>query len=494
MTTSTARAQRAIGPFSAGAAVAVGLSIAVGLALAVDLRIGVALAFAVVGVPLALLDPPLIIALWAALTVFSRYPGAGLAMSATALLVLGAWLARARTERGRMREALRTHRRLLIILALLLSWLTVSVAWTQDVTTVGGELSVWYINAAALVVLLTSLRTQRDVHVVVAAVVLAVSASVALGLAGVELSPASSSAPETATSSQGRLQGVAGDPNFMAAFIVPSVVLALVLLRTAVSRARGFLVPLIALLMVGLAATESRGGMLAALATLPVALVVMRGRRAAVMGTGLTVLLIGAVWIAATPAALERLQAIRDDRGNGREALWVVAWRMSADHPVTGVGLDNFVVRSREYVRRPGRLEYVDLVVERPHVVHNTYLQMLAETGVVGLGLFVLLAWTALTSAGRAARRFEQDGRRALGLLARGVLAADVGLGVAATFISAQLTATVWLLLALGPILLGLACAARAAPHSSAATSARPPVGGGRRPFVRTAPADGTPA
>jgi O-antigen ligase len=470
MTSAAAAAQRASRPISTGALAAAAFGIAVGLALAVDLRVGLALAFAAVGVPLALLDLPVIIALWAALAVFSRHPGFGTIMSATALLVLGGWLVRARSNRSHLREALAPHRVLLTIVGLLLVWLTVSVAWTEDTRTVRGELIYWYVNAAALVVLVTSLRTARDLRLVVAAVVVAVSAAVALGLAGVQLGPPS--APDAGPSSEGRLQGVAGDPNFMAAFIVPSVVLGLVLLGTARSRARVVLPPLVGLLVVGLVATQSRGGMMSSVAMLLVALAVMRGRRGAVLGAATVVLLIGAFWVAANPTALDRFQSLGEDRGNGRADLWLVARRMSADHPITGVGLDNFVVRSREYVRRPGRLDFVDLVVERPHVVHNTYLQMLAETGFVGLGLFLAFALTAVASAARAARRFDRSGRRSLALLARGVLVGNIGLLIAATFISAQVTATVWLLLALGPVLLSLACAGRT-PASAAARPVR---------------------
>jgi len=113
-------------------------------------------------------------------------------------------------------------------------------------------------------------------------------------------------------------------------------------------------------------------------------------------------------------------------------------------------------------------LRYVDLVVDRPHVVHNTYLEMLAESGVVGLGLTLALAAIAVSSALRAARRFERAGERGLAVLARGVVAADAGLLTAAVFISAQATATVWVLLALGPMLLGVAVVLSSAPGARA--------------------------
>jgi O-antigen ligase len=445
------RRLRRAAPGLTGGVFAVALGVAVGVGLAVDIRIGMALALAVLVVPIALVDPPLIVALWAALAVFSRYPGFGLALTATGFTALGAWLARARADRGALRRALRPHGRLLAVAALLLAWLTLSQAWAADSARAGTGVIAWYVNALAGLAMLTLLRTPRDVEVVIAALIGAVAASALLGLGGLDLG-----APTTA---EGRLVGASGDPNFMAAFIVAALALAATLLGASRSAWRVALPAVIAVLVVGLAATESRGGLLAAFAGLLAALLVMRGRRVAVVAVASLVLLAGGVWVSANPGVIERVQSAESDRGNGREDLWIAARRMGAEHPLTGVGLDNFTLRSPEYVREPGALSYVELVVERPHETHNTYLQLFAETGLIGLGLFTALVFTALASAARAARAFERAGRRDLALLARGVLVANLALLAAATFISAQSTAVVWVVLALGPVLLGVACA-----------------------------------
>jgi O-antigen ligase len=469
----TAAAARARLPVSLATTYLVGsgLAVAVGVGVAVDLRLGVALAFAALTVPLALVDLPAVIALWVALTVFSRQPGFGLAISAAGLVALCGWLAQLRADPAAVRSTLRPHARLLTLFAALLVWLTLTLLWAQDSGAALSGLVYWYANGAAIVVLVTAIRTPRDLRLVVVAVVGAVVAAVVLALAGIDPGGAQAAA-DAGPTYEGRLQGVFGDPNFMAAFILPTVVLLAALGNMVPVQVRVLLLPTVVVLVIGFAGTVSRGGMVGALAAFVTAVVVMRGRRAAVLGAAALAALVLAVWLAGNPAAMERLQST-EDRGSGREDIWLVARRVSGDHPVGGIGLDNFTVRSREYVRRPGTLEYVELIVDRPHVVHNTYLQMLAETGIVGLGLFLAILATAVGSAIRAARVFHHAGERALARISRGVIVADVGLLAAAVFISLQDTATFWVVLFLGPVLLGLAHGRSRGPAGSGLRHAR---------------------
>jgi len=439
---------------AAAAAAAASAGVAVGVAVTVDLSVGVALALAAVAVPIALIDVPLAAAAWVGLGLLSGLAPFGLATTATGLLLFGAWLARLPAERARVAAALRLHRRLLILGGLLLLWLALSLAWAQDPGVAALELGRWCVAAVALVVLLTSVRTERDVRLVVVALIAGTLLSVLIGLAAGGLGAADTS--DTATSTEGRLQGGVDDPNFLAAYIVAVTVLA-VAVRPLLPRIGRMLMPgVIIVLVIGLGATQSRGGMLAAIAALVAAVVLMRGRRLAVLATVVLLAGVGLAYFVATPTAASRLTS-GADRGNGREDLWRVAGRMAADHPLTGVGLDNFRVRSGEYVRQPGLLKFVDLIAERPHQVHNTYLQLLAENGVVGLALFVAFVSAVLSSARLAARRFEAAGAAALAQFSRAVLVADVGLLVAAAFLPLGSRPTLWILLSLGPLLLGVA-------------------------------------
>jgi O-antigen ligase len=147
---------------------------------------------------------------------------------------------------------------------------------------------------------------------------------------------------------------------------------------------------------------------------------------------------------------------------------------MSSEHPLTGVGLGNFEVRAPDYVRRPGALPYVGAVIEKPHATHNTFLQALAETGAIGLGLLTAFVLVTLRSLLHAARRFAGLGHHTLAQLSRALLIGNIGLLTAAIFLSIGADRTVWLLLGLGPVLLAIAC------RADRAASWPTPADGGR--------------
>jgi O-antigen ligase len=213
--------------------------------------------------------------------------------------------------------------------------------------------------------------------------------------------------------------------------------------------------------MAGVAASESRGGIIALVVTLFVAVVVFRRRRAYVVLLLLITLGVGGSWFASSPAAWQRVTTF-NDQGSGRSDIWRVALRVGEAHPVTGAGLANFSVVSKDYVRRPGSLKSLALVVDRPHVAHNLYLETWSDTGFVGLALLMLFMGGCLLAAWRAGMRFERAGNPDLEALSRAVFVGGVAFMIAAIFISAGEDKRLWILLALGPAL--QAVALRAAP------------------------------
>jgi hypothetical protein len=134
-----------------------------------------------------------------------------------------------------------------------------------------------------------------------------------------------------------------------------------------------------------------------------------------------SVLLALAVAAPATPLILKRLQTDYSDSVRFRVELNRVAGLIIRDHPVKGVGLNNFTVISPDYI--PEEQFYIRSLEGLVPAVHNLYLLVAAELGLAGLGAF-LLFW--LGSFGRALRR-----PRELPVLARATVA-----GLACGFLS----------------------------------------------------------
>jgi O-antigen ligase len=432
---------------------------AAGTAVVVDLRVAALLAIGAVAVPLALVDLPLAVAAWVALGPITQLGSAGIGATGLGALVLVVWASLVCA--GTIRLEFGVNRTTLLLAGAFVAWLALSAAWAPDTAELVTKLWPWVVVLVMLMVLLTTVRTARDVRLIAGAVIVGTVVSVIAGFAGGGLGSADVT---SATATEGRLQGGAADPNFLAAFIVPAAALlpgvAAALPRRS-SLARAMLVLAFAVLIAGLAASQSRGGVVAAVAAFAAALLIMRGRRVMVLLAMVAVGGLALSFFAVEPSALERITSATD-RGNGREDLWVVAGRMASDHPLVGVGLGNFTVLAPDYVRRPGALAFVDLVADRPHETHNEYLQRLAENGIIGVALFAALAGSAVLAAVRAARRLQRIGEYSLAWMARCVVVADAGLLAAAIFLSVGPTPTLWVFLALGPVLLAMANGRRA--------------------------------
>jgi len=151
----------------------------------------------------------------------------------------------------------------------------------------------------------------------------------------------------------------------------------------------------------------------------------------------------------------------------GRIDLWNSAIDLSLENPVTGVGVDCFSFanwRSRVLAGDSYR---------RYHAVHNSFLQIAAEVGLIGFFVFLLLHWrTARTflriaGASRAAPATEDIQMRALaGLMFLGF----VGLVVSGFFISQGYSVFCTLYFGLGAAMARIRGAARPDAASTAAT------------------------
>jgi O-antigen ligase len=422
------------------AVASVAAAVLIGALLALKPVAGAALIGALLFAYVVMVDVSLGVALW----IPALFVRPGVVTSLMGLGIAAAWLGSLVRLRPPLRQLLPGQRILVGSVALFLMWLALSVLWARDPHVGWDVLRTWMTACAAMIVVASTITTPGRVRLVLAAFVLGAVVSVGIGVAQHQAA--------------GRFGGAEGNPNDLAAQLLPVIVLSLALIA---DRRRGFERALLggaaAVLTIGLVATQSRGGALAAVAVVLAAIILYRRQLRRVLLALALVATVAGIWFAASPSAFHRVTSFGSG-GTGRTTLWEVAWRIAADHAPVGVGLDNFRVVSQDYVRRPGMLRYVSQI-ESPHVVHDTYLQLLAETGVPGLGLFLTAVIAALAAAHRAARQFARAGRHDLAGLARAVLLATVGILAAQLFQSNGYDMFLWILLGLGPALLAVSVA-----------------------------------
>ena len=161
------------------------------------------------------------------------------------------------------------------------------------------------------------------------------------------------------------------------------------------------------------------------------------------------------VFVLTAPAARLNVTSFGGQETTGRSDLWGLAAEMAGHHPIQGIGLDNFAVRSPAYLDGATDVERVDLVLDGTQV-HNTYLNVLAELGAVGLLLFLGVVGGALALAVGSFRTIAASGTRQDELLARGVVVGAIGMLAAYVFFSAQFEKQFWIVLGMLIALPGL--------------------------------------
>jgi O-antigen ligase len=197
-----------------------------------------------------------------------------------------------------------------------------------------------------------------------------------------------------------RLVGTFKDPNLFSSYLVISFC---VVLMSRIVHPSTWKAPAALVILAGIVLTGSRAVIPAVLAGLVFAVLTTRGARVArrqllpigVVGT----VLVGASFLVWNP--IERLESVSriltseyTVSSDGRIQLWFVAWRMWQEHPVLGVGIGQYRAVADQYVF--GGVS---------NIPHNTYLSFLAETGVVGLVVFLSLPLAILVRVVRSRRR-----------------------------------------------------------------------------------------
>lgn len=290
-------------------------ALVLGVLLAKEATLGLALLVGLLYAPVVLLDITLGVALWVPLLFLERVPALSRGPAAVSIMVGLAWLATLPSRRRTVATTLRRHAGLIFLVLLLLAWATSSIIWSVDPGATASTAAFWWIAAAGFVVVATSVTERRHLIMICGAFVVGALLSVAVGLVPGAFGVSSD---VEGTSEAGRLAGSYGDPNFLAAGLVPAMALVGGLAAVTERRRRRELLLATALfLAIGLLATGSRGGVLAAAVAGVAALLVARGRRLSILALVATVIAVGGVWFAATSSS--NLDRIRDfGTGTGR--------------------------------------------------------------------------------------------------------------------------------------------------------------------------------
>jgi putative inorganic carbon (HCO3(-)) transporter len=205
-----------------------------------------------------------------------------------------------------------------------------------------------------------------------------------------------------------------------------------------------------AVIVLALFGTLSRGALVGVAAVVLWAVATRRTRIGGVVAG--TIVVAGTLLLAFTlwrPLIDERLAAksvVAQANVDSREAYWSAAARMAADHPILGVGPGRFGEEASNYVLND------PINIDKP-VVHNSYLEVLAEGGVPTLIAFIALIFGSWRLLARARVRFrERDDRDGLRIVAATQASLVVAI-VSANFLSVQITIPLWLLAGIAAVL-----------------------------------------
>ncbi|HQO57937.1 MAG TPA: O-antigen ligase family protein [Candidatus Omnitrophota bacterium] len=232
-----------------------------------------------------------------------------------------------------------------------------------------------------------------------------------------------------------RLQGTNFDPNYFAISLLPVIVMSF---YVGLAEKRFFwkiiLLGTPIILLAALILTQSRGGLLGLAVMLLFAVFRAKNKFLGLLTVGIVSLALvyvmpDSVWERFEKTKIE--DTYDDTIGSTvrRYYLAMAAWEMYLDNPVFGSGPGDFYYNCRLYYPlKAGR-------------AHTMYLEIMAEMGTIGIGLFLAVLFSALRSAGRAIKQGE-----CYGSYGRGLWLGLIGFMVSAFFLHAQQEKILWLI------------------------------------------------
>jgi len=230
-----------------------------------------------------------------------------------------------------------------------------------------------------------------------------------------------------------RAAGLAGNPNELAIVMVTALPISIYMLGVVRSiPARLFFIALTLTLVGANLVTLARTGLIVMVIILLTIAVIERRRKLGrflilAFVLGLPLLIPRGFWFRFAATGLLKGEFSTLVRTGAMKAGLI----MFTENPITGVGFGTYMGKSTQYG---------DIIF--PLVAHNMFLQVLAESGLLGLGAMLFLVWStfrAMKLAGRAAKEGSP-----LRYLARGYMLAYVSFLLCGLLTSIQMNQSFW--------------------------------------------------
>lgn len=146
--------------------------------------------------------------------------------------------------------------------------------------------------------------------------------------------------------------------------------------------------------------SHSRGGSVAM--AIGIGMILMKTRRKVMPFVAVAVCISAAIYMV-RDTYLDRMETLRDPNQEASAASRIVhakaALAMAADHPLTGVGFGgmNYAALAPRYQQG----------LDSTHVAHNTYLQMLVDSGVFAFGIYIWSLLATIVQMRKSAKRWQ---------------------------------------------------------------------------------------
>ncbi|MDX6643512.1 MAG: hypothetical protein QOD76_1474 [Solirubrobacteraceae bacterium] len=285
-----------------------------------------------------------------------------------------------------------------------IGWAALGMVFAEDTFTVEKILVFWLVFA--VISMLVASAPPRHVEYVLLCIALSG------GIVGV-IAIASGGPQELQSGgqiAQGRAQGSFAHPNVFAFYLILSLAPSIALAGRGPQWRRLLMLACAGAILAGLLLTLARGGIIGGAVSLLVLLAWAPFRRVA-----FTLLIVLAIFAAFNFNSLQnaqevkivsqRLSTLSNQQGvreNPRVRIWSKTFPMIANHPWVGVGEGNYPIWSPRY----GLLDIGGLHYDH---AHDLLLTIAAETGLIGLALFLAFMWGVVRAAASALRARRRE-------------------------------------------------------------------------------------